>query len=131
MRAGEQMWQVFEYKQFRYLQIVFRNVDQPISVDSISLMAYEYPAERKGHFECSDPTLTKLWKADIDTTYLSMEDALVCDAQRERRVWAGDGGHGLFGLWAGFGDVAISDWYFKLIARGRMARWDATHLLSR
>ena len=121
MRAGQQTWQVFEYKQFRFLQIVFRNVEQPVSVDSISVVAYEYPAERKGQFECSDPTLTKLWKADVDTTYLSMEDALVCDAQRERRVWAGDGAHGLFGVWAGFGDVAISDWYFKLIARGRMA----------
>jgi len=118
MRAGKQTWQVFEYKQFRYLQIVFRDVEQPVSVDSISVTAYEYPAERRGRFESSDPILTKLWKAAIDTTYLSMEDALVCDAQRERRVWAGDYPQA---VWAGFGDVAISDWYYRLIARGSTA----------
>jgi hypothetical protein len=121
MRPGKQAWQVFEYKQFRYLQIVIRNAEKPVSVDSISLISYEYPAERKGAFECSDPVLTKLWEAGVDTTYLHMEDALVCDAVRERRVWTGDGAHGLYGIYAAFGDIAITDWFFRLISRGRLA----------
>jgi hypothetical protein len=121
MRPGKQAWQVFEYKQFRYLQMVIRNAEKPVSVDSISLISYEYPAERKGAFECSDPVLTKLWKAGVDTTYLHMEDALVCDAVRERRVWTGDGAHGLYGIYSAFGDIAITDWFFRLITRGQMA----------
>ena len=116
-RQGQQTWQVFEYKQFRYLQIVFRNITTPLSVDSLSLVSYNYPAPRRGKFECSDATLTKLWKACVDTTYLQMEDALVCDATRERRVFAADGGHGLHGVYAGYGDIAIVDWYFRLLAR--------------
>jgi hypothetical protein len=121
MREGDQTWRVFEYKVFRYLLIVFRNVDQPISVDSISVVAYNYPAKRRGSFECSDPVLTKLWKASVDTTYLHMEDTLVCDAVRERLSWIGDGAHGLYGMYAGFGDIAITDWFFRLLKRGALA----------
>jgi alpha-L-rhamnosidase len=120
MRAGKQTWQVFEYKTFRYLEIVFRNVDDALTLDRISVVAYEYPAERKGRFECSNPKLTKLWKACIDTTYLHMEDTLVCDAVRERLPWTGDGAHGLHGIYAGYGDVAITDWYLRLITRGAL-----------
>ena len=121
MREGDQTWRVFEYKVFRYLLIVFRNVDQPVSVDSISVVAYNYPAKRRGSFECSDHVLTKLWKASVDTTYLHMEDTLVCDAVRERLSWIGDGAHGLYGMYAGFGDIAITDWFFRLLKRGALA----------
>ncbi|MCI0625642.1 MAG: glycoside hydrolase family 78 protein [Acidobacteria bacterium] len=121
MREGEQTWRVFEYKVFRYLLIVFRNVDVPVSVDSISVLAYNYPAKRKGSFECSDPVLTKLWKASVDTTYLHMEDTLVCDAVRERLAWIGDGAHGLYGIYAGYGDIALTDWFFRLLKRGALA----------
>ena len=120
-RPGKNTWQTFEYKQIRYMEIVCREMETPVSVDSISAVSYQYPAERRGSFECSEPLLTKLWKACIDTTYLHMEDTLVCDAVRERRCWTGDGGHGLFGIYAAFGDVAITDWYFRLIARGQLA----------
>jgi hypothetical protein len=121
MRAGKQTWQTFEYKQFRYLQLVVRGADSPVSVDSISLVAYNYPAERRGSFECSDSILTGLWKAAVDTTYLQMEDTIVCDAFRERCAWGGDGAHGLYAIWAAFGDMAISDWHFRLLSRGRLA----------
>ena len=120
-RAGKQTWQVFEYKQFRYLQIVVRNAVTPVRIDSIGLVSYEYPAPRKGSFACSDPVLTELWKSCIDTTYLHMEDVLICDAVRERIPWTGDGAHGLYGIYAAYGDIAITDWYFRLIARGQLA----------
>jgi hypothetical protein len=121
MRAGRQTWQTFEYKQFRYLQITVRNADTPVSVDAISLVAYNYPAQSRGSFECSDAVLTGLWKAAVDTTYLQMEDTIVCDAFRERNVWGGDGAHGLYAIWAAFGDTAISDRHFRLLSRGRLA----------
>jgi alpha-L-rhamnosidase len=121
MRKGKQTWQTFEYKQFRYMQIVLRDVKQPVRVKSVSVMSYQYPALRKGHFECSDPTLTKVWKACLDTTYQHMEDTIVCDAWRERRCYSGDGAHGLYGVWAGYGDLAVTDWYFRLFARGQLS----------
>lgn len=121
MRDGEQVWRTFEYKQFRYLQIVFRSIDQAVSLDSVSLISYRYPAERRGQFECSDPILTSIWKAAVDTTYLQMEDTIVCDAVRERSSWGGDGAHGQYGVWAGYGDTALCDWHFRLLFRGQKA----------
>lgn len=119
-RDGDQVWQVFQPRPVRYLMIVGREADTAIEVDSLSVVALEYPAERRGQFECSDPLLTKLWHACVDTTYLHMEDTLVCDAVRERRPWTGDGAHGLLGIFAGYGDLALSDWYFRLVARGQL-----------
>jgi len=139
-REGEQLWQLFEGRPFRYLQVVFRNVadqlsvnpgdvagykdllkknDRPIKVKSISVVSYEYPAEVKGGFECSDETLTKLWKAGVDTVYLQMEDTFVMDGVRERLLY------GLFGemeqshlaIYAGFGDISITDHHFRQTTR--------------
>jgi alpha-L-rhamnosidase len=120
MRRGKQTWQTFEYKQFRYLQIVVRDADGPVSIDSISVVAYQYPVVRTGSFACSDSVLTGLWKAAVDTTLLQMEDTIVCDAFRERCAWGGDGAHGLYAIWAAFGDTAISDRHFRLLSRGRL-----------
>jgi hypothetical protein len=120
-RAGKQTWQVHEYKQFRYLEVVVRNSETPVSIDSVSLVSYNYPAERKGSFECSDATLTKLWKACVDTSYLHMEDTVICDALRERLCWTGDGGHAIYGIFAAYGDIAVTDRYLRLIARSELA----------
>jgi alpha-L-rhamnosidase len=119
-KAGKQTWQVHEYKQFRFLEVVVRNTASPLSIESINLVSYTYPAERKGRFACSDQTLTKLWQACVDTTYLHMEDMVICDAIRERRGWTGDGGHGLYGIFAAFGDIPLTERYFQLMVRGQL-----------
>lgn len=113
-RQGEQTWEVAEYKQFRYVQIVVRSRYAKTEIDSVSLNEYSYPAEQKGRFESSDLFLAKLWQACVDTTYLQMEDNIVCDAQRERAVWSsGDGSHGLQGVWMGYGDLRLTDHFFR------------------
>ena len=120
MRAGAQVWQTFEYKQFRYLQVVVRGTDQPVRLHAAGVRAYRYPAERTGSFACSDPVLNALWQASIDTVDLHMEDGLVCDAARERRFWPGAGALGLYAVWAAYGDVALTDWHLRLTARGQL-----------
>jgi hypothetical protein len=120
MRRGKQTWQTFEYKMFRYLKIVMRDVEQPVKIHSVSVMSYVYPATRRGSFECSDTILTALWKACVDTTYPHIEDTVLCDAWRERRCYNVDGAHGLYGIWAGYGDLSVTDWYFRLFSRGQL-----------
>jgi len=113
-RAGRQTWQHFEYRQLRYAEIAVRG-QQPVEIDSIRLNAYEYPAERRGRFECSDPVLTKLWTACVDTAYLQMEDVLAIDAWRERVNWiACDIVHAIL---AGYGDTAVARRHYRLISR--------------
>ncbi len=113
-RQGEQTWEVAEYKQFRYLQIVVRSRYGALGIDSVSLDEYAYPADQKGQFATSDPFLGKLWQACVDTTYLQMEDNILCDAQRERAVWStGDGSHGLHGIFMAYGDIPLTDHFFR------------------
>lgn len=114
-RQGEQVWELPEYQQFRYLHLTLRSTYFPIRIESISVNKYSYPAPQRGRFTCSDPLLTKLWQACIDTTYLSMEDMIVCDACRERAVFTvGDGGHGIHGVYVGYGDLPLIDHHLRL-----------------
>ena len=62
-RDGVQTWEAAEYKQFRYLFIAIRSTYSPVHIRSISLNEYTYPAPLRGSFECADPVLTTLWKA--------------------------------------------------------------------
>jgi hypothetical protein len=113
-RAGRQTWQHFECRQFRYLQIAVRS-REPVEIESVSLNAYQYPAERRGRFECSDPVLTKLWTACVDTAYLQMEDVLAIDAWRERVNWISC--DIMDAVVAGFGDSAVVRRHFRMIGR--------------
>ncbi len=113
-RNGEQTWDVAEYKQFRYLHITIRSTFAPLRIKSISVNEYRYPAAERGTFTCSDPLVSKLWRACVDTTYLHMEDTIVCDAYRERVPWSvGDGSHGLHMVLAAHGDVPLTDRFLR------------------
>ena len=114
-REGQQIWEVSEYKQFRYLQLTVRSNYQPLTIESVSVNEYVYPADERGNVNCSDAMLSNLWRACVDTTYLHMEDTLVCDAYRERVPWpTGDGGHGLYMLFAAYGDLPLADRYLRM-----------------
>jgi hypothetical protein len=113
-REGRQVWETFGYRQFRYLQVDFRS-RKPVEVDAISLNAYQYPAEERGRFECSDPLLTKLWRACVDTAYLQMEDVIAVDGQRERVNYAGiDIPQAIY---AAYGDTEVVRRCFRMISR--------------
>jgi hypothetical protein len=87
-----------------------------VEIDSVSVNEYVYPVEQRGRFECSDPLLTTLWQACVDTTYLEMEDTKVCDAHRERTQFnAGDGAHGVNVLYAAYGDLPLADRWIRLV----------------
>lgn len=143
-REGRQVWQTWEKHCFRYLQIVFRNVSchlsvqggqkspeyhelvaknaRAIHVHSIQVMRYEYPAERVGRFECSDPILTKLWKAGVDTAQLHFEDTQISDAYRERRVATivAESFQEPLAFTAGYGCQSVVDWYFRQTTRSQL-----------
>ena len=114
-RDGEQTWEVAEYRQFRYLHLTLRSAYAPVLVESVSVNEYTYPAEQRGRFECSDPLLTKLWQACVDTTYLNIEDTMVHESYRERSVWAtGDGSHGMHVVFAAFGALPLIDRFLRM-----------------
>lgn len=122
-REGVQTWQHFEHKTpTRYLQVVFRTEGKPVRVESVSLVSLEYPVELRGSFACSDPTLTRLWKAAVDTAYLQLEDTYVMDAARERHVYppCGEMEQSHKAYYAAYGDIAATDYNFQLGTRDQL-----------
>lgn len=109
-REGGQVWEQYEYKQFRFLQVTVRSLRSPVEIDSISVNEYAYPAKQRGRFESSDTLLDKLWQAAVDTTNLQMEDTLVCDAWRERVAHAQVYSiAAINGVYMAYGDLPVTD----------------------
>jgi hypothetical protein len=110
-RAGSQTWQLSDKRQFRYLQIVVRRATEPVILEKVAMVSLEYPAEVRGSFECSDPVLTRVWQAGVNTVYLHMEDTHVLDAVRERRQFSAlqEVRGGLRAMYAAFGNRLLAE----------------------
>ena len=74
LHGGRQDWQAFGRRAFRYMQITFRNVESPISVESVSATAVGYPVEQVSTFESSDELLNEIWQTGVYTLSLCMQD---------------------------------------------------------
>ncbi len=118
--TGRQTWRIFEPRMaIRYLQVVFRTGGHPARLLSARLVAQEYPVEERGRFECSDETLTRVWRASVDTVFLALEDVLTCDSIRERAYYfvVGELEQHHLTMYAAYGDLAITDTHFIDTAR--------------
>lgn len=87
-REGEQEWMggdTFAMKQLRV-----RVVKGDIRLLEATAVEVRYPFERVGSFECSDPSLTRLWNICARSLELLSEDSYVDCADRERVEWTDD-----------------------------------------
>ncbi len=115
-REGKQVWELTEYKQFRYLHLCIRSPYESVRIESVSVNEYVYPAERRGAFACDDPLLGQLWTACADTAYLNFEDTLVHEGFRERAIFnTGDGSHVMHMCFAAYGDLPLTDRFMRLV----------------
>jgi alpha-L-rhamnosidase len=120
LKNGKNEWESFEYKNFRYLQLTFRNLYRPLKIDSVSAQEYSYPAPVEGNFESSDPFLNWIWKAATRTTELSMDDGFMDNSYREKSQWYGDVSAVLLGTYAAMGNVPLVNKYFRDAQRGQL-----------
>lgn len=72
--GGRQEWQTFGRRAFRYVQLTIRNLDMPISIESVYVTRIGYPAERVSSFECSDELVNEIWRTGVYTLSLCMQD---------------------------------------------------------
>jgi hypothetical protein len=121
-REGRQTWQPFFVRLVRYLQVVVRNAPSGVRFHRIGVDAVEYPCGRRGAFACSDPVLTKLWEAGVNTVYLHMEDTMTLDVVRERVAYllCGEIEQVHLAAWAGFGDLDITFQGFRQTTRSQL-----------
>ncbi|MCX7176521.1 MAG: family 78 glycoside hydrolase catalytic domain [Proteobacteria bacterium] len=87
LRAGAQSWERFEWNGLRYLQVSYRQCQEPLQVRTVTVHQCHYPVEERGQFECSDPALNRIWAAGARTLRLCMHDAYVDCPSREQRQW--------------------------------------------
>lgn len=107
MKPGEQEWELFERRAFRYMQLDFRDITEPVEVESVSVLFNTYPVEWKGEFECSDQRLNDIWRIGAYTVQLNMEDAYTDCPWRERTQWWGDARIEAMSNYYAFGDYKL------------------------
>jgi len=110
-KPGDQEFQTFDKRAFRYLQIDVRHLTKPLKVGPVSLVLSTYPVQYRGQFECSDPRLNEIWRVGRWTVQLNMEDAYTDCPWRERGQWWGDARIEALCNYYAFGDL-------KLIRKG-------------
>jgi alpha-L-rhamnosidase len=106
-RAGNQRFQTFDKRAFRYMQIDVRNLKVPISLGPVSMVFSTYPVSYRGAFECSDPLLNRIWEVGRWTVQLNMEDAYTDCPWRERGQWWGDARVQALVNYYAFGDLQL------------------------
>jgi hypothetical protein len=121
-REGRQTWQPFFTRLVRYLQVVVRHAPSGVRFHRIGVNAVEYPCQRRGAFTCSDPVLTKLWEAGVNSAFLHMEDTMTLDVVRERMAYllCGEIEQVHLAAWAGFGDLDITFQGFRQTSRSQL-----------
>ena len=114
-REGTQTWELSEYRQFRYLHVTVRSPYAPVLIHGVSVNDYAYPDRQpRATFECSDPTLTRLWEACVNTTYIGLKDDLEHEFYRERVVFRlGDASAILHHVLSTWGDIGLADRFMR------------------
>lgn len=118
-RPGKQVFQTFDKRAFRYMQLDVRNVKRPLKIGPVSILLSTYPVEYKGSFECSDPLLNKIWEVGRWTVQLNMEDAYTDCPWRERGQWWGDARVEALVNYYVFGDLKLIRKGLKQIAQSQ------------
>lgn len=80
LHGGRQEWQTFGRRAFRYVQLTCRNLDTPVSIESVYLTRIGYPVEQVSTFECSDELLNEIWRTGVYTLSLCMQDCYEASA---------------------------------------------------
>jgi len=118
-REGDQEWELFSWKGFRYMQLTFRKLTRPLRLKAVTLNFTSYPVELRGSFSCSDPVLNRIWEVGRYTLELCMHDAYVDCPWREQAQWWGDARVETLVNYYTFGDTLLVRRGLRQIARSQ------------
>ncbi len=118
-RSGEQTWEPFEKRAFRYVQIDCRKSGEGVMIEDFGVRFTTYPVEARGAFECSDEALNRIWRTGAYTVQLNMEDAYTNCPWRERAMWWGDAKIAFLVNAVVFGDAALMRRGLRLLAQSQ------------
>ena len=119
LKPGEQEFETFDKRAFRYMQIDFRDLKGPVVLESVGVRFSTYPVQWRGSFECSDQKLNVIRQISAYTVQLNMEDAYTDCPWRERAQWMGDARVEALVNYYAFGDTHLAKQMLREVARSQ------------
>lgn len=89
-RAGEQAWETFDKRAFRFMLVVVRGASEPVKLKYVGLRFSTFDTGARGVFETSSELLNRIWRVGAYTLQLNMDDSFTDCPWRERGQWWGD-----------------------------------------
>ncbi len=113
MKDGNQVFESFTWKSFRYLKLRFRSCFEPVSIHSVQGIVSTYPYEERGQFSSNDPILNAVFDISRSTVRLCSNEFLMDTPWREQAQWLGDVALVTVpAIHSCFGDAALSRKFF-------------------
>lgn len=92
-REGENLLEPFDFYAMRWLQIHIHGHVRPVSVRTPNFRRRSYLFSNQPQISCSDISLQRLFDANINTVYISLQEGNYDGCGRERQQYSGDCGH--------------------------------------
>ncbi len=119
LRSGLNSWEsMINLRAFRYADLLFFNLREPVVIEEISAGEIIYPVEKRGRFQCSDPVWNRIWEASCRTASLCMSDTFMDNPSRERQQYGGDGRIQARYAWDYFGDERLTRQFLRQYGQG-------------
>lgn len=80
----------FHTRGMRYLQLVCRRFDEPVTIHDVQIANRVYPMPLTATFDCDDDYLNKLWAMSVETMRACSLDVFVDCPWREQTLWIDD-----------------------------------------
>jgi len=85
--AGESAYESFDFRTFRYLEILLEGFTGPVEVSDIQVEEPIFVDEDGSSFKTSDSKLDAIWRASKRTTQLCVDELFVDNPEREHAQW--------------------------------------------
>lgn len=105
---GRQQFTSFLRRGYRYAKLIIADAREPVRIHGLRTLLATHPANDQGHFECSDPLLTKIWHVGLHTLRCCSEDTFTDCPTYEQTYWVGDGRNESMINYAAFGDIPLT-----------------------
>jgi len=90
MKDGNQTFETFTWRSFRFLKIRFRSCFKPVEIHNLQAVVTTYPYEELGDFSSADDKLNSIFKICKHTIRLNSNEAIMDPWREQGGQWLGD-----------------------------------------
>lgn len=117
-REGVNRFECFDYECCRWMQLLIRNAQGPVTVREVGMRRRVFPWKKTAGIRFGEPGLDRLVAASVNTLNNSAIETLMDGAGRERQQYSGDGGHQMQAVELTLGEWALPARYLATYSQG-------------